>query len=473
MRKIIIFFFINLLYLNSYSAVLELPSIFKNDMVIQQQDDVLFWGKGNPEMPVNIKVSWDKKKYSTIVNSDSTWKIRVRTTLASYNEHTVSISSGKEKKIINNVLIGEVWLCSGQSNMEMRMKGFVNQPVEGSLYDILHSRNNNIRCFTLERQSSIEPKFDCPGSWTIASPNTTAEFTATGYYFGRLLHSTLDIPIGLIHSSWGGSTIEAWMSSNAMKSFPDMPTPKFENENKIRWKTPTVLFNGMLNSVVGYGIKGIIWYQGESNRYNHKIYASQFKEMHEDWMKKWGKGIFPIYFCQLAPYSYGDEEKYNNAFMREVQLKISQNQPHTAMAVLMDVGDSLLIHPTHKKEAGERLAMIALAKDYGFEQLPYKSPEYKSHEIKENKITLRFNYAPDGLSSFGKVLSGFEIAGDDKVFYPADAKLVRVGVEVSSPLVLQPKAVRYAFKDFFSATLFGVNKLPVSSFRTDDWDEIK
>lgn len=467
--------FLLVLFILGYSvfAQLSLPAIFRNDMVLQQQSDVAIWGKGKPGEKINIKTGWDKRTYKTTVTNDSTWRVSVTTPKASFQNYTISFKSGKEKRLLQNILIGEVWLCSGQSNMDMRVKGYVNQPTNGSQEDIVNSSNNFLRCYTLKQVSSIQKKYDCPGSWEIASPNTTGNFSATAYYFGRLLQKTINVPVGIIHCSWGGSTIEAWMSPDAMKPFPELKLPVSDDDNRTRWKTPTVLYNGMLSAIIGYGMRGAIWYQGESNRTAYQRYAAQFSEMHKDWIKKWNIGEFPIYFCQLAPYKYGDESKYNNAFMREVQQKIAQTQLNTGMAVLMDVGDELCIHPANKKQAGERLAYLALGKNYGFDKFSYQSPEYKLIEIKENKLTVRFNFAPDGLTSYGSALTGFEIAGADKVFYPADATLIRVGVELTSPNVPAPVAVRYAFKDYIKGTLFGVNGLPVSSFRSDDWDDVK
>lgn len=472
MKKIFIFLFYHLFSLATIAQV-NLPAIFQDNMILQQQNLVKFWGTTSPGKAVIIKTSWDNQIYKAISGKDSTWSIKVKTPEASYENYSIVFKGGKEKKILQNILIGEVWLCSGQSNMDMRVKGYVNQPTNGSQEDIVSSSNNFLRCYTLKQVSSIQQKYDCPGSWEIASPNTTGNFSATAYYFGRLLQKTINVPVGLIHCSWGGSTIEAWMSPDAMKPFPELKLPVSDDDNRTRWKTPTVLYNGMLSAIIGYGMRGAIWYQGESNRTAYQRYAAQFSEMHNDWIKKWDIGEFPIYFCQLAPYKYGDESKYNNAFMREVQQKIAQSQPNTGMAVLMDVGDELCIHPANKKQAGERLAYIALGKNYGFDKFSYQSPEYKSIEIKENKLTVRFNYAPDGVTSFGSPLTGFEIAGADKVFYPADANLIRVGVELTSPNVPVPVAVRYAFKDYIKGTLFGVNGLPVSSFRSDDWDEVK
>lgn len=450
-------------------AQLLLSNIFDDNMVLQQESNVAIWGKGIPDSKVSVIPNWKEQGYETTVEKDSTWTVRIATPSASYKKYAISIVSKEQTIQLKNVVIGEVWLCSGQSNMDMRMKGFYNQPINNSLQDIINSSNEFLRCYTLERASASKKQFDCPGSWAIASPNTTGEFTATGYYFARLIQQILDVPVGILHASWGGSTIEAWMSSEAMQHFPQL----MNLNNTPPRKTPTLLYNGMMNTIVGYTIRGAIWYQGESNRTRYQYYAEEFKTLHEDWISKWNNGDFPIYFCQIAPYRYGDESDYNSAFMREAQLRIAQTQPLTSMVVLMDVGEEFCIHPANKKQGGERLAYIALAKTYNFGAIPYQSPEYKEIDIQKDKIVVTFNYAGNGLSSFGKPLTDFELAGKDRVFYPARAKIVNTGVEVTSPDVPQPIAVRYAFKDFIKGSLFGTNGLPVSSFRSDTWDDIK
>jgi len=457
----------------SYSlmAQVRLPSVFADNMVLQQSTDVAIWGKSAPNKRVQITTSWDKTKYAAISQNDSIWIIKIKTPKASYETYSIKIICG-EIKTINNILIGEVWFAGGQSNMEMPVKGYANQPVAGSLTDIANSKNNNIRFYTVTRISSLEKQWDCPGKWEISSPATTGNFSATAYYFARQLESVLNVPIAILHCSWGGSTIEAWMSPESMSITPELKIPKTEEENNPKHQKPTGLYKGMLSSLIGYGMKGVIWYQGESNRAKYDIYSKQFPVLCETWRKEWKIGEFPFYFAQLAPYDYLDK-RYNCAFMREVQCELARTTLNAAMAVLMDVGDSLSIHPPHKKEAGERLAYLAMGKSYGFDKFSYQSPEYKSIEIKENKLTVRFNYAPDGVTAFGNELSGFEIAGEDKVYYPAKATLIRIGIELTSPNVPSPVAVRYAFKDYVKGTLFGVNGLPVSSFRSDNWDEIK
>lgn len=462
-----LFLIICLMFFSTLYAQLWMPAVFSERMILQQNINTAIWGKASPNREVLVITGWNNKTYRTNALLDGTWRVKVETPAASFNEYVLSIHSGDEMIEFKRVLIGEVWLCSGQSNMAMRMKGFHNQPVNNSLQDIISSSNEYLMCYDMERVSSVEPKKDTKGKWLVASPNTTAEFTATGYYFGRLLQQTLKVPVGLLHCSWGASHIEAWMSADAIAKFSSYTLPKTEADNKIRNKTPTVIYNGMLESILGYGFRGVIWYQGESNRLDYKNYPDLFKAMHTDWIAKWDVGVFPIYFCQIAPYDYGDA---NSAFMREAQLKIAQKQSNTEMAVLTDVGEENCIHPAQKKEVGERLAFIALRNSYGL-AFAHKSPEYKSMAVSNGIATLTFNNVSDGLSTFGNELSGFEVAGEDKKFYPANAVIVKKAIEVRSKEVPVPVAVRYGFKNYFKGYLFGTNGLPVSSFRTDEWDD--
>lgn len=459
-----------LLSITSLISEIRLPSVFTDGMVLQQSSDVMVWGKATPNNKVQISVSWAKDKYMTFADNDSIWRVKIKTPGASYKTCFLEISC-KEKIRINNVLIGEVWFAGGQSNMEMTLNGYPGQPVSGAIKDIADSKNNYIRFYTVSHVSALEKQWDCPGRWETASPSTTGNFSATAYYFARQLQQVLNIPVAILHCSWGGSTIEAWMSPESMSITPELKIPRTVEENNPKHQKPTGLYKGMLSSLVGYGIKGVVWYQGESNRTNYNTYAKQFPAMRESWIKEWGIGVFPFYFAQLAPYAYPDK-RYNCAFMREVQGELAREIPNVGMAVLMDIGDSASIHPPYKKEAGERLAYLAMNKTYCFYEFQCQSPEYKSYDIKDGKIYLKFDFAPQWLSSFGKKLSGFEIAGKDKVFYPAQAELTRTSLSVSSDKVSAPVAVRYCFKDYAIGSLFGVNGLPVSSFRTDTWDDV-
>lgn len=471
-KKIISTFIVLSCSVGVFSASLTLPPIFSDRMVLQQKDNVKVWGKGTPKQAVIVIADWDDKPCNAVIASDSTWSVKVATPVASYKKYAITIKSGSEQIELKDVLIGEVWLCSGQSNMHMPMKGYFGQPVLGSLEDILSSNNENLRYYNVKQNSSLKSLKQCDGVWEKASIESTGSFSATAYYFGRQLQKILNVPVGLIHASWGGSKIQAWMSKESLAKFPEIKIPTEEPEKRVAPMRANVLFNGMINPIAGYNIKGVIWYQGESSQADYKMYPDLFATMHDDWVKQWdSKTKFPIYFCQITPYAKYSAKR--SALMREAQLKVSQNQPNTAMAVLLDVGEENILHCANKKAPGDRLAYIALARDYGYQSIPYRSPEFKSLNAIDNKLIIRFNYAQDGLTTFNKTLQNFKIAGSDKVFYPAKAEIVLNTIELSCGTIDRPVAVRYAFEEYAEASLFGINGLPVSSFRSDDWDDVK
>lgn len=473
MKRFYIFIVAFLISINFLNAKVTLPSIFTDNMVLQQKTEVSMWGWARANASITIVTSWDNKTHKSEADKLGRWKIGI-VTIEAGGPYEITISDG-ETIVLKNIMLGEVWLCSGQSNMEMPMKGFFGQPVTGSNEIIARSTNSNIRIITVPRSSQTTPQDNFEGQWVEASPGTVANFSATGYFFGELLNDVLDVPIGLINVSYGGSCIQAWMSKNTSRSFEDTQIPEAKDTIKIPNRTPTTLFNGMLNPVIGYGIKGCIWYQGETNYQESTIYPELFKTMVEEWRQLWKIGEFPIYYVQIAPFNYKlftpDNwiESYNSAYIREAQLKAMDIIPHSGMAVIMDTGEKDCIHPANKKAAGTRLAYWALAKTYGIEGIGYISPSYKAIEIKDTSIIVSFNNVDRGLTSFGKKLTTFEIAGNNKVFYPANAILRRKSVVLSSPQVKKPVAVRYAFKDYVIGELFGADGLPVSSFRTDDW----
>jgi sialate O-acetylesterase len=323
----------------------------------------------------------------------------------------------------------------------------------------------------MKRASKAAPQEDGEGTWEVAGPDTTPNFTATGYYFARLLNQTLDVPIGLIHTSWGGSRIEAWLTPSSIKSvIPDVRFPATDADIKNQINDPAVLYNGMIHPIVGFGIRGAIWYQGESNRGEPEQYVELFDKMVRGWRDIWGVGEFPFYYCQIAPFNYGGG--LNSGFIREAQAKGMQTTPNTGMAVLMDSESPDCIHPPKKKLAGERLAFWALAKTYGMEKMHYKSPDVKSVTMDGRVaiITLDMPSNP-GLTTHGKEILQFQIAGENKMFLPAKAAISGNRIFVFSPNVEKPVAVRYCFNDTAATEIFTVEgNLPLSSFRTDDWN---
>ncbi len=448
-------------------AEVILPAVISDNMVLQQATKVALWGKAQPGVKIKIKTSWDNKAYSVKASSDSSWRIGVRTPVAG-GPYTISFDDG-DLLTLQNVLIGEVWVCSGQSNMEMPVKGFKKQPVAGSDEILREAKNANIRLIQLEKQLSTTPEFDCKSSpWRDASAEHVSEFSAVGYIYGKILQEKLQVPVGIIMTAWGGTKIEAWMNEKSLSGLSFVRQPLLKSGDKITHNSSTVLFNAMIKPLAGYGIKGFLWYQGEANRTNYDQYDELMAAMVSGWRKAWAMGELPFYYVQIAPFKYTGDSK--STFVREAQLKASTIIPKSGMVVSLDVGKQDLIHPPDKITIGKRLASWALTKDYGITDLAYASPVYKSIDINGNKVQVYFDNAKKGLRAEGKELKNFEVAGADKKFYPATATITAQGVTVSSEMVKAPVAVRYGFKDWVVGDLFSAEGLPVSSFRTDDWE---
>ena len=455
-------------------ATITLPAFFSDNMVLQQQTGAAIWGWAKENSIVQITTSWNRKKYTAQADASGKWKLKISTPAAG-GPYEIKISDGKPM-ILNNVMIGEVWLCSGQSNMEMPMKGFRDQPVFGSNDAIFNSANNNIRLYIVPRSVQLQPQDTSKNSsWKIAAPETVNNFSATAYYFARILQQQLKVPVGIVSISYGGSPAEAFMSETALKEFPEIKIPKADSSKRVNNKTATTLYNGMLHPFIGFTIKGCIWYQGETNYDRPDQYEKLFPAMVKEWREEFGQGDFPFYFAQIAPYNYaqlpnaGQGGKYNSAYLRDAQRKAVAKIPNSGMVVLLDIGEENSIHPANKEVGGKRFAYLALAKTYGHKGFAFTSPSFDSLLIKGNIGTIKFKDVPNGLTTFGKPLVNFEIAGADKIFRPAKATISRGTVLVSSPDVAAPVAVRYAFKDFVVGELFSTEGFPVSSFRTDDW----
>lgn len=466
--RLIIFVFLFLgAFTDSLRAEIVLPAIFGNNMVLQQKTDAAIWGKASPGNSVEVTTSWDHNSYTTEAGADGKWKIRVKTPAAG-GPYEISISDGEMLKL-SNVLIGEVWVFSGQSNMQMPMKGYHNEPVSGSNEAIATSKNENIRLFTVSREKSLEPLDDLTGQWQECLPGNVAEFSATAYFYGRLVQQVLGVPVGLINSSWGGTRIEPWISEMGIKEFDWVTLPDKNQTGDFSQQTPTVLFNAMIRPLTGFAVKGALWYQGESNRNEPDRYAELMPGLIENWRAEWGLEEMPFYYVQIAPFDYGTFG-LNSALLREAQLKASTMLPYTGMACLMDAGEKDCIHPADKKSAGERLAYLALAKTYDESGFAYSGPVLDEISIEGNMVKLTFNHAENGLTTFGKELRNFKIAGENRRFYEAKAFITRQGITLFAPQVPNPVAVRYAFDDFVQGELYNTEGLPASSFRTDTWE---
>ncbi|MHB1688491.1 MAG: sialate O-acetylesterase [Ignavibacteriaceae bacterium] len=660
-------------------SFVAMPSMFSDNMVLQQKADVPVWGMASPGTSIIVKASWGASA-KTKVSSDSLWKVKLKTPKAG-EPFVLNIIIGDTTIAYKNVMLGEVWFCSGQSNMEIPLEGWPPEnPIQNSAQEIKEANYPNIRLFTVARAYSDKPEFNCTGKWSECNPQTAAKFSAAAYFFGRKLFKELNVPIGLIFSSWGGTKIQPWISGKYLQQMPEYksivaqmaqvsgevkkingwiyrhpvidisakdpvnkwenlefgdslcPKPDFDDSNwrtmklpvywestevgdfdgvvwfrkKIEipktwlnqdlvlelgpvddmdrsyvngvevganeqagfwqtpriynvpkeivndtvltlavraldngggggiwgnnvkmqillkdstvrsktseenisiagdWKylpvaeyinekfyvykiegeefdsrpkstlsfgpnTPTMLYNGMIAPVIPYYIKGVLWYQGESNSdlpddYNNYKYL--FPLLIKNWRANWGERNIPFYYAQIAPWSYGESSK--SYMIRDAQ-RLTLSVPNTGMAVLLDIGSVTTIHPSDKQDVGERLALWALAKNY-HKKILYSGPLYKSIKIEKNRIVISFNYAGKGLVLKPQQgLSNFMIAGADKKFVPAEAKVEGTRLIVFSNIIDKPVAVRYGWTNWVDGNLFNKEGLPASSFRTDDW----
>lgn len=455
-------------------AKIRLPYFFSDNMILQRESKPAIWGWADTKNNVTLITSWNNKKYIVKPNERGEWMVNVVTTKAG-GPYNISISDGNPISI-KNILLGDVWLCSGQSNMEMPMKGFKDQPILNANNHIFNADNNEIRLYTVPRSVKTEPMDTSKSaSWKIANPADVSNFSATGYLFGKYLYEKLKLPIALICISYGGTPVESFMDVASLKNYADLKIPAI-GETKLSNKLPTVIYNGMLHPFIGYGIKGVIWYQGETNADRPLRYESLFPDFVKMLRNQFGQGDFPFYYVQIAPWDYNRSKKagdkmVNSALLREAQRKSLDKIPNSGMAVTIDIGNDVFIHPWDKEAVSKRLAMLALNKTYGYSGFMAESPLYESLTIRNDTAVITFKNAPNGLTTYGKPLLNFEIAGIDKKFYPAKAKITGGKVEASSPDVKKPVAVRYAFKDYIVGELFNTEGFPASSFRTDDWEE--
>lgn len=453
-----------------------LPDMLKGDIILQQQADAALWGKAAPSSRVKIETSWDGRTYEAVAGADSLWSVKVATPEAGYTPYSVTFSCGDEEVVLDNVLIGDVWFCGGQSNMEMPLKGMFGCYVEGAEEAIAMSgRNRGLRYVTVKRHKagSSDKSYFTEGTWHASSPATAADVSATAFFFGEALNDALDIPIGLVCCSWSGSFLEDWMDSSLFAEYPDQKVFGAEFT-----KAPTNYYYGMLEPASNYTVKGMIWYQGESN-VGSPDYAERLAAAVELWKNRFGLDRMPFYIVELAPYLYNNGYEDKCPYLREQQFKASRMIPDAGMVSTYDLAydyETVMIHPARKKEVGRRLAYMALSKAYGYGN-PAEGPVFKSMSVEGNDVIVRFDNAENGFRVAGP-LKGFELAGKDRVFHAADAEVVmKFGrgpdggfmVRVSSGSVPEPVAVRYCFRDFLVGNLYNVEGWPAVPFRSDNW----
>jgi len=446
-------------------AIIRLPPIMSNNMVLQQNTLATIWGWANPSERFVIISSWKTTVDTVIAFNTGKWKATISTPAAG-GPYTITIKGRMNTIVLNNVLIGEVWICSGQSNMEMSNTQQTKD--EGS-----NSNNDNIRFFTVAKKTAEYPQDHCEGEWVSCNEETLKRFSAAGYFFGKKLHTALNVPVGLIQSAWSGTPVELWEPAEVINSDPAMK----EAATKIRDVTyrpnkPGLIYNAMIYPIANYTIAGTIWYQGEGNTTRAHAYEKMFTGMIGAWRKQFEQD-FPFYYVQIAPYTY--ENTYEGALLMEQQTR-SLSYPKTGMVVITDLVDNVKDqHPKNKSDVGLRLANIALAETYK-QNIPapvYKNPVFKKMDVKKGKINLYFDNAPNGFLVKGEgSATEFLIAGTDQKFLPAEVKVEKDKIVVYNKQITSPLAVRFSFSNTGMSNLFNKEGLPVIPFRTDSWEVI-
>lgn len=463
----LLFLFITSLGLIAFSVFAEvrLPAIIGSHMVLQQNSDCKIWGWANPGEKISINGSWDTTHYNTVTDGNAKWMVTIKTPKAG-GPFTVSLK-GDNQITLDDVLIGEVWDCSGQSNMEM------SDSWGKQLYsdEIAKANNQDIHFFHIPKLTAEYPQEDTKAHWAVCSPEDAKRFSMAGYFFGEKLQQTLHVPVGLISANWGGTPAETWTPKESVESNAVLKEAAAKINKSNGWPNGISLaYNAMIYPITNYNIAGVIWYQGESNVGTASTYSSLFSTMINSWRAIWKKD-FPFYFVQIAPFEgYGTNN--NGSILREQQTK-TLSVANTGMVVVSDIVENVKdIHPRDKKDVGLRLANIALTKTYGMVNLPYQYPMYYNMLVEKHKAKISFSNAEKGLMAKGDTISGFYIAGADKIFVTAQAKIVGNTVIVFNKNVKEPVAVRFGFTSASMPNLFSKEGLPVNLFRTDDWDDV-
>ena len=462
------------------AAAVRLPHILSDGAVLEQSSDVRLWGwSDRPGKRLTVAASWGERR-STVIADDGSWQVVIRTPEASFDRHSIVFDDGRRTELAD-ILIGEVWLCSGQSNMEMPVGGFWGCPVEGAAEVLLAPDNDALRYIKVPRAAAMSPADDTAGGeWQRAAGASVGGWSAVGYFFGEILQRKLGVPVGIVDSSWGGTPIESWIGLDRQRRFDDYDLADdgfSERPAEERWARAASLYDGMIYPLRNYAIRGVAWYQGCSNTGRPTTYADKLATMIGCWRDTFGREM-PFYYVEIAPYDYGGGEAPGSypgsgALLREQQQRVMSMAEHTGMVSTNDLvydWERDQIHPRRKREVAERLALWALS-DYGIEGLPTLGPVFDRAEREGSRMRVYYKNADDRLSLDGAI-RGFEICGADRVFHAAEA--AREGFDSStivvwSDEVAEPVAVRYCFRNFLQGNVRSRYGLPALPFRSDDF----
>lgn len=456
---------------------LELPEQLRDHAVLQQLSDAKLWGWAAPGATVTVTPSWSNETVEAKADDGGRWTVRVATPAGSYDPYTITFTEGNEKITISDILIGEVWLAAGQSNMEMPMIGFNSQPVEGAGPDIARSGRlrDRVRMAYIIRDEQYEPQERIGGEWKVASPENTPWFSAQGFYFARELNELIDLPVGIICVSYGGTQVEGWIPRDILERLGyDYEAMKAEKDRLPAFRYSTK-YTTMMNPLIGYTIKGFLWNQGESNTGNPDNYCQLLKEMVARWRSDWGDtdNSLPFYQTENPGFSWGEADGIKAAVVREQQNMAAKEIPNSGITCTTDLTyphETNVIHGCMKREIGERMAWQVAERQYGIKDMPWRSPEFQSmKKCDDGSVRLTFNNIARGLTPNIGNVEGFEVAAEDGKFHKANARVDwdTYEVVVSSPEVNEIKDVRYCFKNFSPGTLKNSYGMPVIPFRTD------
>lgn len=459
------------------SAKVRPSSMIGDNMVLQQKAHARIFGEADPGSTVVVTPSWNNMPYTTTTDRTGKWCLAIDTPEGSFDKHSITISDG-EPLTVSNVLVGEVWLASGQSNMQMPLKGFPGCCTEGGYDEIASARDeaDKIRFFTVPLTQSYTPVDTVNASWAVPSPETAPEFSALAWHLAKRMSDVLDVPVGIVSAAYGGAKVESWTPRELLETYPDVSLDPKDIEPMVHYLRPMLMYNAMFVPIKDYTYKGILWYQGCSNVSTYQTYAERLEAMVKHWRDEIAIGDIPFYCVEIAPYEYGDpSEKGKAPLLREAQRKAVERIPNSGIICTNDLVkpyERFNIHPSDKAAAGKRLCDLVLNKTYDKKQFPVDSPRYKSHRFKDGAAWVAIDSPCDGICR-NYDIHGFEIAGPDKIFHPADSVWLHWQTNemvISSKDVPQPVAVRYGWRDFLPGNLHAGNYLPLIPFRTDDWE---